>query len=90
MIDQLKYRIEIQWSDVDHCYLVGFPDFPEQRWRTHGDTYQTAFANALDCLESLVEAYQTVGHALPEPNRVVSEAWSTGEQWVAGRQSMVC
>jgi hypothetical protein len=37
----------IQWSEEDNCFLVGFPDFPEQQWRTHGDTYQEAVTNRL-------------------------------------------
>lgn len=69
----LKYRIEIQWSDRDRCFLVGFPDFPGQRWRTHGDTYPEAFANALECLESLVAAYQTCGDPLPVPATIPVE-----------------
>jgi len=40
--DKLKYQIVIQWSDEDDSFLVGFPDFPGQRWRTHGDTYELA------------------------------------------------
>ena len=69
-MSKLKYRIEIQWSEVDQCYLVGFPDFPGQRWRTHGDTYEEAFANAMDCLGSLVEAYRVMGDVLPDPEVV--------------------
>ncbi|KAM3103205.1 type II toxin-antitoxin system HicB family antitoxin [Phormidesmis sp. 146-12] len=44
----------IQWSDEDDCFLVGFPDFPRQRWRTHGDTYESAVANGIEALESLI------------------------------------
>ncbi|MFN6067695.1 MAG: type II toxin-antitoxin system HicB family antitoxin, partial [Pseudanabaena sp.] len=36
---QPKYQMIIQWSDEDDCFLVGFPDFPNQKWRSHGDTY---------------------------------------------------
>jgi len=63
----LKYQMIIQWSEEDDCFLVGFPDFPGQTWRTHGNTYEEAVTNATEALESLVMAYQATGEALPEP-----------------------
>lgn len=63
----LKYQMLIQWSDEDNCFLVGFPDFPGQRWRTHGDTYQEAVQNGIGALESLVMAYEATGEPLPQP-----------------------
>ena len=66
-MNQLKYSMMIQWSEEDHCFLVGFPDFPGQRWRTHGDTYQEAVTNGIEALESLILAYESTGEALPEP-----------------------
>lgn len=65
-----KYQMVIQWSDKDHCFLVGFPDFLGQQWRTHGDTYQLAVANGIEALESLVIAYESVGDPLPEPKTI--------------------
>lgn len=64
---KFKYQMLIQWSDEDNCFLVGFPDFTGQRWRTHGDTYDEAFANGVEALESLILAYETTGEPLPEP-----------------------
>ncbi|KAB8318547.1 type II toxin-antitoxin system HicB family antitoxin [Tolypothrix campylonemoides VB511288] len=64
---KLKYQMIIQWSEEDNCFLVGFPDFPGQHWRTHGETYEEAVANGIEALESLVMAYQATGEALPEP-----------------------
>lgn len=55
---QLKYQIVIQWSEEDECFLVGFADFPGQRWRTHGDTYESAVKNGIEALESLIMAYE--------------------------------
>lgn len=49
------------------CFLVGFLDFPGQRWRTHGDSYEEAVANGTEALESLIMAYQATGETLPEP-----------------------
>jgi predicted RNase H-like HicB family nuclease len=66
-MSKLKYQMIIQWSEEDNCFLVGFPDFPGQRWRTHGDSYQAAVLNGTEALESLVMAYQATGEPLPEP-----------------------
>jgi predicted RNase H-like HicB family nuclease len=70
MIDRFKYQMVIQWSEEDHCFLVGFPDFPGQQWRTHGETYEDAVTQGIEALESLVIAYETSGDPLPEPNMV--------------------
>jgi len=64
---QLKYPVIIQWSDEDDCFLVGFPDFPGQRWRTHGNTYEQAVSNGIEALKSLIISYEAMGESLPEP-----------------------
>ncbi|NJL88865.1 MAG: type II toxin-antitoxin system HicB family antitoxin [Coleofasciculaceae cyanobacterium SM2_1_6] len=66
-MSKLKYAMVSQWSDEDDCFLVGFPDFPGQQWRTHGETYKSAVINAIEALESLILAYETTGDLLPEP-----------------------
>ncbi len=68
---KMKYEMVIRWSEEDYCYLVGFPDFPGQQWRTHGDTYQIAVANGVEVLESLIDAYNANGERLPEPRLVL-------------------
>jgi antitoxin HicB len=64
---KIKYPMFIQWSDQDSCFLVGFPDFPGQTWRTHGDTHEAAVTNGIEALESLIMAYEAVGDPLPPP-----------------------
>jgi antitoxin HicB len=64
---KMKYDMMIAWSEEDDCYLVGFPDFPSQKWRTHGDTYELAVRNGVEALEALVLAYEISGESLPEP-----------------------
>lgn len=59
----------IQWSEEDDCYLVGFPDFPGQQWRTHGDTYTEAVTNGVEVLELLIEDYKIGGETLPNPKK---------------------
>ncbi len=67
MMMKLKYKMIIEWSEEDNCFLVGFPDFPGQKWRTHGETYEEAVDNGTEALESLVMAYQQTNEPLPEP-----------------------
>ncbi|BAZ12988.1 hypothetical protein NIES4071_48220 [Calothrix sp. NIES-4071] len=67
-MNNFKYKMIIQWSDEDNCFLVGFPDFSRQRWRTHGDTYEEAVANGTEALEPLIMAYEATGETLPEPS----------------------
>ena len=66
-MNKLKYQIVIQWSEEDDCFLVAFPDFPGSYWRTHGDTYDEAFANGKEALESLIVSYKSIDEPLPEP-----------------------
>ncbi|MEM9216161.1 MAG: type II toxin-antitoxin system HicB family antitoxin [Cyanobacteria bacterium P01_F01_bin.150] len=51
----LPYSMHIIWSHKDSCYLVHLPDFPEQFYRTHGDTYEEAAQNGREVLELLLE-----------------------------------
>jgi antitoxin HicB len=66
-MNKFKYRMLIQWSEEDNCFLVGFPDFPGQLWRTHGESYEEAVTNGIEALESLIMAYEATGEELPEP-----------------------
>ena len=54
-MNSLQYEMVITWSNEDSCYLVHLPDFPEQRYRTHGDTYEEAARNGQEVLELLLE-----------------------------------
>lgn len=55
----------IVWSDEDDCYLVHLPDFPEQKFRTHGETYEEAAKNGQEILELLLEDDQPLPKPLP-------------------------
>jgi len=67
MKEKLKYPMMIQWSDEDDCFLVGLPDFPNQKWRSHGSSYEEAVMNGIEALESLILAYEAAGEPLPKP-----------------------
>ncbi len=66
-MEKIKYRMVIQWSDEDDCFLVALPDFPGQYWRTHGETYEEAVANGKEAIESLILAYEADDEPLPSP-----------------------
>lgn len=74
MTHKLKYQMVIQWSEADHCFLVGFPDFLGQQWRTHGETYTDAVMQGIEALESLILAYEAAGEPLPEPSTLCAAA----------------
>jgi antitoxin HicB len=67
---KMKYEMVICWSEEDDCYLVGFPDFPGQKWRTHGETDEIAVEQGVEALESLISAYEVNGELLPEPKTI--------------------
>ncbi|PZU99037.1 MAG: HicB family protein [Leptolyngbya sp.] len=60
----LRYEMVIVWSEEDDCFLVHLPDFPEQTYRTHGNTYEEAARNGQEVLQLLLEED---GLTLPEP-----------------------
>ncbi|MEL6263562.1 MAG: type II toxin-antitoxin system HicB family antitoxin [Cyanobacteria bacterium J06626_6] len=74
MTNQFKYQMVIQWSEADSCFLVGFPDFPGQKWRSHGETYEEAVAQGVEVLESLAIAYEACGDPLPKPSIIYAAA----------------
>jgi predicted RNase H-like HicB family nuclease len=62
-----RYSIVIQWSNEDNAFLVHLPEFPEQRFVTHGLTYDEALKNGLEVVDLLVESYLEEGRPLPTP-----------------------
>ena len=74
---KIKYEMTIAWSEEDNCFLVGFPDFPGQKWRTHGDTYEIAVNNGVEALESLMIAYKASGEPLPKINSTAAAKSTT-------------
>ncbi|PSB58560.1 type II toxin-antitoxin system HicB family antitoxin [Chamaesiphon polymorphus] len=62
-----KYTMVIQWSEEDNLYLVHLPEFPWQKFVTHGRTYQEAAQNGQEALDGLIEVMQDNNQPLPEP-----------------------
>ncbi|NJL56123.1 type II toxin-antitoxin system HicB family antitoxin [bacterium] len=65
----LRYEMVIVWSEEDDCFLVHLPDFPEQTYRTHGNSYEEAARNGQKILQLLLEED---GRPLPEPKATVA------------------
>jgi predicted RNase H-like HicB family nuclease len=51
----LRHEMAIVWSEQDDCFLVHFPDFSEQTYRTHGNSYEEAARNGQEVLQLLLE-----------------------------------
>ena len=65
MMSTLRYGMVTVWSEEDDCYLVHLPDFPEQTYRTHGNSYEEAARNSQEVLQLLLEED---GLLLPKPS----------------------
>jgi predicted RNase H-like HicB family nuclease len=63
----LKYTMMIQWSEEDKLCLVHFPEFPEQQFITHGDTYEEAARNGQEALKGLIAVLQDHHQTVPQP-----------------------
>lgn len=68
----LNYTIVIQWSEEDKCYLVHLPEFPTQKFHTHGATYQEALDNAKEVLDLLITEYEEIQKPLPKPKGLIN------------------
>jgi predicted RNase H-like HicB family nuclease len=62
------YSMKIEWSDEDQTFVVTLAEFGPYA-KTHGDTYEEAVRKGREAIESLIEAYEADGQALPEPAR---------------------
>lgn len=69
-----KYGINIYWSDEDRIYIAEVPDLPG--CITHGDTQESALANATDAIQLWIDTAKEFGDPIPEPtvNRPVSRS----------------
>jgi predicted RNase H-like HicB family nuclease len=61
------YSMIIIWSEEDSSYLVHLPDFPFQKFHTHGDTYEAAAKHGQEVIDSYLEMYLEQGKSLPHP-----------------------
>jgi antitoxin HicB len=70
----MKYRMLLQWSDEDDCYVVFLPDWEDALCQpvTDGATYEEAARKGESVLSFLIETFQDEGRALPDPKVFVA------------------
>lgn len=60
-----KYEIIIFWSDEDQVYVVDIPELPG--CMAHGNTEESALANAKDAMAFWLETARELDRPIPEP-----------------------
>ncbi len=60
-----KYETIIYWSEEDKAYLAEVPELPG--CLTHGDTYESALANAKEAIQLWIDTAAEFGDPIPEP-----------------------
>lgn len=60
-----KYRVDINWSEEDRCYIANIPELPN--CITHGETMEEAVAMAKEAAEGYLETLRQEGLSIPPP-----------------------
>ncbi len=60
-----KYETIIYWSEEDKAYLAEVPELPG--CLAHGDTYESALANAKEAIQLWIDTAAEFGDPIPEP-----------------------
>ena len=60
-----KYSIVIYWSDEDNVFIAEVPELPG--CMTHGDTQDTALANAKQAMQGWIDTANHFGDPIPQP-----------------------
>ena len=60
-----KYETIIYWSEEDEAYLAEVPELPG--CVAHGDTYESALANAKEAIQLWIDTALEFGDPIPEP-----------------------
>lgn len=60
-----KYEIIIYWSNEDQAYVAEVPELPG--CMAHGDTHESALANANEAIHLWIDTAQEFGDPVPEP-----------------------
>ncbi|MDQ3568648.1 MAG: type II toxin-antitoxin system HicB family antitoxin [Actinomycetota bacterium] len=65
MMDQIKYEIDIFWSEEDEGYIADVPDLKYcSAW---GETYEEALREVRVAMELHLEVLDQAGRPIPEP-----------------------
>jgi len=60
-----RYEIIIYWSNEDQAYIAEVPELPG--CMAHGDTHESALANANEAIQLWIDTAQEFGDQVPEP-----------------------
>jgi predicted RNase H-like HicB family nuclease len=60
-----KYEVIIYWSDEDQAYIAEVPELPG--CLAHGDTHESALANANEAIQLWIDTAREFGDPIPEP-----------------------
>lgn len=60
-----KYSINIQWSEIDQCYVTSVPELPG--CMSDGRTPEEAFRNTQAIIGEWIETAQESGRGIPKP-----------------------
>lgn len=60
-----KYEIIIYWNNEDQAYIAEVPEL--SGCMAHGDTHESALANANEAIQLWIETVQEFGDPVPEP-----------------------
>ena len=63
---QNHYSFAIQWSDIDHYFVVSLPEWG-YFCHTQGKTYKDALQQGKDLFNFLIESTLEEGEVLPSP-----------------------
>ena len=69
-MNQVHYSMIIQWDSRDNIFVVRVPELPG--CVTHGETYEEAFKQGLDAIESWVMTGVANNEPLPPPSDYIA------------------
>ena len=61
-----RYEIIIFWSDEDQSFVADVPELPG--CMAHGDSYETALANAKEAASHWIDTAKEFGDPIPQPS----------------------
>ena len=61
----VRYETIMYWSEEDQVYLAEVPELPG--CIAHGDSYESALANAKDAIQLWIDTAKEFGDPIPEP-----------------------
>lgn len=75
-VDARQYNITVRFSQFEgeECYEARIKELPSVA--EYADTYEEAYALAIDTIETLAEMYEETGKAFPEPMIVSNHNYS--------------